>query len=161
MKQKIHLLPVLYTILCVAGFCLGQTVEAYEKNDASEGKSFFDPSKLTVNHSVSFGMASSSHYSGLKSQSLYTTMMTYQFSKPVTLNLNFSLPIHSTFASEFNLNAENIQSLEYFKNMPIDAHLIWQPSEHFAVQMSIIRNPMANPYYYSPFYSPYSFMRGW
>ena len=40
---------MLYTILCVAGLCLGQTVDAYEKNDEHEGKSFFDPSKRYLN----------------------------------------------------------------------------------------------------------------
>jgi len=154
--MKVKYLSVGIILFCMISLAIGQTVDAYDENKKEEGKTFFDPSKFSVNHMVSFGMSSSSQYSGMKSQSLYTTMMAYQFSKPVTLNLNFSLPIHSTYSSEFNLNAENIESLEYFKNMPLDAHLTWQPNENFAVQFSIIRNTGANPYYHSPFYSPYS-----
>jgi hypothetical protein len=152
--MKTMCIKIAITLLYIITIAVGQTVDAYDKDEKSEGKSFFDPSKLTINHAFSFGMSSSSAYSGLKHQSLYTTMMTYQFSNPVTLNLNFSLPIHSTYASEFNLNADNIQSLEYFKNIPFDAHLRWQPNEKFAVQLSVIRNTGAYPFY-SPFYSPF------
>ncbi len=152
MKEKILILVLTFCI----GLVSAQTVESYGDDKEEGGKSFLDPSKFNINHSVSFGMASSSHYSGLKSQSLYTTMMSYQFSKPVTLNLNFSMPIHSTFSSKYNLNVDNIQSMEYFKNMPIDAHLTWQPSENFAMQLSVIRNTGAtNPSLFSP-YSSYS-----
>lgn len=152
MREKIF---ILFLALCV-GLVSAQTVESYGDDKEESGKSFLDPSKFNINHSVSFGMASSSQYSGLKSQSLYTTMMSYKFSKPVTLDLNFSLPIHSTFSSDFNLNKENVQSLEYFKNMPVDAHLTWRPNEKFAMQLSVIRNTGAqNPYLFSP-YSSYS-----
>ncbi len=146
------------TILFLAASVSAQTVEAYGENK-SEGKfRLIDPSKLTVNHGLSFGMASYSGVSGLKSQSLYHTMMTYEFSKPVTLNLNFGLPIHSTFYSGHNLNAENLQSLDYFKNMPINASLLWQPSERFAMFIGISHNT-GNSYYhdpFSPFFSPFS-----
>jgi len=153
--MKTNLLKAGIFLICIISLAVSQTVEAYKDTEKKEGISFFDPSRLTINHALSFGMSSSSAYSGLKHQSLYTTMMTYQFSNPVTLNLNFSLPIHSTYSSEFNLNADNIQSLDYFKNIPFDAHLRWQPSENFAVQLSVIRNTGASPFYYSPFYSPF------
>jgi len=158
-KNKAHcMLCVL--ILCLVSFVNSQSTDAYKKSEQEEGKKFFDPSKLDVLHSLSFGASSSSHYSGLKSQSLYTTMMTYQFSSPVTLNFNFSLPIHSTYSSAYNLNADNLQSLDYFKNIPFDATLLWQPSEKFAMQISISRGYGYYNSPYSSFYSPLGLYRG-
>ena len=156
---------VLFTIALVVfgmfSLAVGQTVEAYNDDGGEKKTGLLDPSRFSMNHSVSFGMASGSHYSGLKSQSLYTTMMTYKFSQPVTLNLNFGLPIHSTFSSAHNLSYENLESLDYFKSMPLSASLTWQPSENFAIQVGVMRNVGAsyyhNPYslFNSPFYSPY------
>lgn len=150
---------VLCSMLLLSGMSYAQTVEAYgeDEKDGKKGFSLLDPSRFSINHSVSFGMASSSQYSGLQSQSLYTTMMSYKFSNPVTLDLNFSLPIHSTLNSEHNINKENIESLDYFKNMPLDATLTWQPSEKFAMQLSVYRNTGVynNHYGRSPFYSNY------
>ena len=159
-KIKVHCIIGLL-IVCLVNFVNSQSTDAYKKSEKEEGKKFFDPSKLSVYHSLSFGASSSSQFSGLKSQSLYTTMMTYQFSSPVTLNFNFSLPIYSTYSSAYNLNADNLQSLEYFKNIPFDATLLWQPSEKFAMQISISKG---YGYYYSPFssyYSPLGLYRNW
>lgn len=148
-------------LLAFVNITYSQTLEGYEETEEEQGKGLFDPSRLTVRHALSFGAFSSSNISGLKSQSLYTTMMTYQFSKPVTFNFNVGLPIHSTFSSEMNLNPDNIQSLDYFQNIPFDASLLWQPSENFAMQVRVIRNTG----YYSPFmsnyYSPFGFLGNW
>ncbi len=154
MKKNILYLSLL-AVLSIVYISFSQTVDAYEDNSKEEKKGLFDPSKFSINHSVSFGMSSSSQTSGLKSQSLYTTMMTYKFSKPVTLNLNFGLPIHSTYNSGNNLNYNNIQSLDYFKNMPLSASVTWQPSEKFTLQVSFMQNAggYSNNGYYSPFYN--------
>lgn len=160
MKITNYLAVVISIIAGMSIVANAQTVEAYQDTKSKDGKSFFDPSKLTVNHSLAFGMSSSSQQSGLQSQSLYSTMLTYQFSQPLTLGLNFSLPIHSTYNSNLNLTPDNVQSLDYFKNLPFDAHLRWQPTENFAMQISIIRNTGTSPYYFQPFgQSPYRF--GW
>lgn len=150
-------------LLTATTMIFSQTVEGYEETEEEKGKGLFDPSRLTVRHAVSFGAFSSSNTSGLKSQSLYTTMMTYQFSKPVTLNFNVGLPIHSTFSSEMNLSPENIQSLEYFQNIPFDASLLWQPSENFAMQIRVMRNTGYYSYspFMSPYYSPFGFLGNW
>jgi hypothetical protein len=92
-------------VLCT-GICacaVAQTAEAYG-DEAEEGKKagLLDPSRLDMGHSVSFGMASTNGQS-LQSQSLATTMLTYRFSQPVTLNFNFGMPIHSTYRDELNL----------------------------------------------------------
>lgn len=160
MKKSICLFAII-ALFSVVNLAFGQTVEAYNDDGEKKKTGFLDPSRFSMNHSVSFGMASSSQYSGLKSQSLYTTMMTYKFSQPVTLNLNFGLPIHSTFSSAHNLSSENLQSLDYFKSMPINASLTWRPSENFAIQVGVMRNVGASYYHNpfslfgSPFYSPY------
>jgi hypothetical protein len=89
---------------------------------------------------------SSGSGSGLQSQSLYMTMMQYQFSKPVTLNLNFGLPIHSTYNDANNLSRENIQSADYFKNMPFNASLTWQPSDNFSMRFTVARESYPTSY---------------
>ncbi len=90
---------------------------------------------------------SGSGASGLKSQSLYSTMMQYRFNAPVTLNLNFGLPIHSTFSPSRNLSAGNLQSLDYFKSMPIEMSLYWQPSKNTLFQLSVQKSSWDNGYY--------------
>lgn len=140
----------LLSLLCsIVAF--SQSEDAYGSGD-SQGKGFLDPSRLTVHNSLSFGMLSGAGESGLKSQSLYTTMMQYKFTAPVTLNLNFGLPIHSTLSSAQNLSSANLQSMEYFKNMPLDVSLSWQPNPNMLMQFSIVK--------YAPdsFYGGYSNM---
>ena len=160
--QKKYIIPVIGVLLIsIAHLVVSQTVDAYDEKEEGKRKGFFDPSRLTINHAISFGMFSSSQTSGLKSQSLYTTMMTYKFSQPVTLNVNFGFPIHSTFSSGMNLNPENIESLEYFKNMPFDASLLWQPSEKFAMQIRVVRNPAYYSPFASPYYSPFGYFGNW
>jgi|GEM_PF-796790 hypothetical protein len=102
------------------------------------------PSPLTVRHSLSFGMASGLGSSSLQSQSFYSTMLQYQFAAPVTLNLNFSLPIYSSFSPYQNLSAQNIQSTNYFKNIPFDVSLAWKPSDRLLFNFAIINYPGAN-----------------
>ncbi len=134
---------------------VAQTEQAYEQDEAEESRSLLDPSRFTVHHSLSFGMSSSSN-SSLKSQSLYTTMIQYRFAKPVTLNLNFGLPIHSTYSSGRNLNWDNIESLDYFKSMPFDVALSWQPREDMLFRLSVSKHSvedyqsrfLRSPYFY-------------
>jgi hypothetical protein len=113
-----------------------QTKDAYETKEKSK-VGLFDPSRLTVNHSLSFGMGSNSGISSFKSQSMYGTMLQYSFVAPVTLNLNFALPIHSTFNSSQNLNMTNLRSADYFNSIPFDFSMTWKPSENTNFTLSI------------------------
>ncbi len=121
------------------GLAAAQTEDAYETAGQQDSRGILDPSRFSINHSMSFGMASGSG-SSLKSQSLYTTMLQYEFSKPVTLNLNFSLPIHSTFNSAHNITTENLESAEYFRNIPFDAHLTWNPTNNLMMRISVVKH---------------------
>ena len=107
-----------------------------------------DPSRITVNHAMSFA-AGGSRMSDVKSQSVYSTMFQYKFDAPVTLRLNFDMPIHSTFNSAQNFNEDNLTSMDYFRNMPIDASISWQPSRNFMLSVAVIKQPDS----YSPFYN--------
>ncbi len=132
-----------------------QTEQAYEEDEAVESRSLLDPSRFSIHHSLSFGMAGSST-DNLKSQSLYTTMIQYRFAKPVTLNLNFGLPIHSTYNDARNMSWENVESLEYFKNMPFDVSLSWQPRDDMLLRLRVSRRNFED-YYYGLMNSPYYF----
>lgn len=130
-----------------------QTTAAYKQQTSSIG-GLFDPAKFSMNQMVSFGMVASGS-SSLKSQSLYTTMMQYKVAEPLTLRLNFSLPIHSTANAAQNLTPTNIESAEYFKNMPFDASLSWQPYNNLLMQVRVVRTvqTVADPL--SPFINDY------
>ena len=128
-------------LICVAAISShGQSEDAYREDGETSSAGLLDPSRLSINHSLSFGMGGS-QVSNLKSQSMYTTMIQYQFNTPLTLNLNLGLPIHSTFSASQNLTGDNIQNLDYFKNIPIDASLSWQPHENFMMRFSVMRRP--------------------
>lgn len=146
-------------IVIVFGVCaFAQTKDSYNSTDSSGNKGgIIDLSKLSVHHSLSFGMGASTGLP-LQSQSIYSTMLSYQFSQPVTLNLNFGLPIYSTFSPAQNLTAKNISSADYFKNMPIDVSLSWKPTNNLFFQLNVVKNPQYDlfsgsfsPYYYHPF----------
>jgi hypothetical protein len=153
---------ILKNILLIVIFALGsvfpQDKDSYNSSDSSGHKGgLIDLSKLSVHHSLNFGMGTSIG-SPLQSQSVYNTMLTYQFSQPVTLNLNFGLPIYSTFSSAQNLTSKNISSAEYFKSMPIDVSLSWKPLNNLFFQLNVVRNPQWDMFSgpYSPFYyTPY------
>jgi hypothetical protein len=118
-----------------------QTKADYNQvSDSSKKSGLFDPSRLSVSHSMSFGMLSGAS-SSIQSQSFYSTMLQYRFAAPVTLNLNFSLPIHSTFSPYQNLTGQNMQSLNYFKNIPFDVSFSWKPSERFLLNFSVVNYP--------------------
>jgi hypothetical protein len=128
-------------IIIFAVQCFAQSAADYSSSGSDSSKGgLIDLKRLTVHNSISYGMASFGNGSPLQSQGLYTTMMTYRFSQPVTLNLNFGFPLMSTFSQAQNLNAQNIQSLEYFKSMPIDMSLTWQPKPNLLFNLSIVRN---------------------
>lgn len=138
------------TIIALNCVILAQTKDAYETNDSSKA-GILDPAHFSMHNSVSFGMASSSGSSGLQSQSLYSTMLKYQFNAPVTVRLNFGLPIHSTISSAQNLTRDNIESLEYFKNMPISASLTWQPTPKMLFSLNFAKNVYSN-YFFDDYY---------
>ena len=126
------------SILLCAALASAQTATAYKQQTTSVG-GLLDPSKFSVNHMVSFGMSTQSG-SSLQSQGMYTTMMKYKLMEPLTMRLDFSLPIYSTLNSAQNLTASNISSTEYFQNMPINASLIWKPTNNVMMKMSVMRN---------------------
>ncbi|MBN2038212.1 MAG: hypothetical protein JW768_15835 [Chitinispirillaceae bacterium] len=130
----------------------GQTKEAFDKGDmgtsSSSIKGLLDPSRFSVSHSMSFGMSSGTGSSSLQSQSFYSTMMQYKFAAPLTLNLNFSMPIHSSYSPHQNLTSGNLQSFDYFRNMPFDVSLSWKPSERFQLNFAIVNYPAYSPYGY-------------
>ena len=125
--------------------------------DTAKYAGLLDPSRVKVNHAMSF-MAGGSQMSSVKSQSVYSTMVQYQFNAPVVLSLNFDMPIHSTFNQYNNLTQDNLQSLDYFRNMPIDASISWFPTQNFMMRLSVIKMPESG-YYYNSFYRPSMFNR--
>jgi len=137
-------------VALLAATCgFSQTESAFTDSDGEIKKGLLDPSRFDIHHAMSFGMSSSQN-SSLKSQSLYSTMIRYQVAEPVTLNLNFSLPLHSTWSSSRNLTPENIQSLDYFKSMPFDATLSIRPRDNMLIRFSVVKRHYED--YYSPFY---------
>lgn len=153
--MKIH---VALGIICIFGVALfAQSEDAYstgEDHQNTGNSTLIDPSRLSIHHSLSFGAASISGLSDMKSQSLYSTMLQYRFQAPVTLNLNFGLPIHSTFSSTQNLTTDNLQSLDYFKSMPFDLSLTWQPSEKMLMRLSFVRET-TNSFFFDRNYPGY------
>jgi len=143
---------ILLSTLLTASVLFAQSEGAFGPQPAgsSESAGLLDPSRVSVNHAMSFG-AGGSRFSNMKSQSMYSTMFQYRFDAPVVLRLNFDMPLHSTFNSAMNLNEDNISSMDYFKNMPIGASLSWQPTQNMMFTVAV----MKQPYYYSP----YSFYR--
>jgi hypothetical protein len=146
---------IFFCVLCAAVLALGQNAQSYKSTGDSLKGGLLDPSRFSINHSLSMGMASASG-SSLQSQGLYSTLLTYKFSQPLTLNLNFGFPLFSTFSTSQNLSAQNLKSADYFKNMPIEASLSWKPADNLFFQLSFVRAP-AN-YYYDSYYSPFYYL---
>lgn len=145
-----------------ASVVFAQSQDAYDKksgDSTTSGKGLFDPSRFSISRSMSFGMMSNSTaMSNMQSASFYSTSLQYKFVAPVTVNLNFALPIHSSFSKYQNFSTDNMQSLEYFKNMPFDVSLCWQPSKNFHFIFSIVKaagdgyyNSSIDPMRISPF----------
>jgi hypothetical protein len=140
-------LKIFLSIFFISAFCvniIAQTKEAYNNDDAKK-EGLLNPSRFSIQHSLNFGMGTSSG-SSMQSQGLYSTLLSYKFSKPLTLNLNFGFPLFSSFSPNGNLNQQNLTSLEYFKNMPIDVALSWKPSSNLSLQLNIVRNPQYDYY---------------
>jgi hypothetical protein len=132
---------------CLAG---GQDAQSYKSTGDSLKGGFLDASRFSIHNSLSFGMASASGYS-LQSQGLYSTMLSYRVSQPITLNLNFGFPLFSTFSAGQNLTSQNITSAEYFRNMPLAASLSWKATDNMFFLLSVEHVPEG---YYSDFNSP-------
>jgi hypothetical protein len=145
-------------MLILSACIFSQTREAYDTKGAIGAVS--DSSRFSVHHSMSFGMTSSPGMN-MQSQGLYSTLLSYKFSQPVTLNLNFGFPIFSTFSPYGNLNGQNMKSMDYFKNMPVDVSLAWKPTSNLLLQLNVVRNPQYD--YFSemgyPFYSRHLFQQ--
>ena len=92
-------------------------------------------------------------------------MMQYEFAKPVTLNLNFGMPLFSTSDQARNLTPDNLQSAEYYKSMPFDISLSWKPKDNLLMRFSVMRRSAED--YYNGFgrderlYSPIDGRRIW
>jgi len=149
-----------FAIICLLSTILiAQNKDAYESSPNGKSILGLDLSRLTVHNSLSFGAMSGGGYSNLQSQSLYTTMMRYQFTAPVTLNLNFSLPIHSSFSSMQNLTTSNLQSLDYFRSMPLEMSLTWQPTKNMNLEFTVIKpgSGYFGGYGFSSMYRPWGY----
>lgn len=147
------MIKMLVCIMVASLSVFSQTKDDYNTNDG-KGSGLLDPSRLSVSRSISLGMASySSSFSDVKSQSIYSTMLQYKFTAPVTLNLDFGLPIFSTFTSTQNFTPNNLKSLDYFKSVPFDVSLSWQPLENCLLQFSISKNTYGTSSYFPYFFS--------
>jgi hypothetical protein len=137
MRADIFLIALTLSVSSV----FAQTQDAFEnKNaDSSSNKGFWDPSRLSISRSMSFGMANTAGASSMQSASFYSTGLQYKFVTPVTVNLNFALPIHSSFSKYQNFSTDNMQSLEYFKNMPFDVSVSWEPTKNFHFILSVVK----------------------
>ena len=149
---------ILLLLIVVAIFAKAdaQTAQAFEQENKKATGSLLDPSCLTVHHSISMGMSTSGG-SDIKSQSLYSTMLQYQVSKPVTLQLNFGLPIYSSFSKFANFDKENLVTGNYLRSMPIEAAVIWQPQENMLFRFSVVNRQNSSPYDFltrSSFFDP-------
>lgn len=141
-----------------ASLSTAQTQDAYtpaNNSDSATNKGLFDRSRLSVSHSMSFGMMSTGSMPGTQSSSFYGTSLQYRFVAPVTVNLNFALPIHSTYSRYQNFSSGNMQSLEYFKNMPFDMTVAWNPMKNMQVVLSVVKTGSNG--YYDSFGSPLRF----
>ena len=137
MKPLLTLSALLIAVSLVAG----QTAATPDQTPGVKGLGLTEPSPLSVHHSLSFGMSSGGGSSSLQSQSFYSTMLQYRFSAPVTLNLNFSLPLYSSYSPYQNLSTKNMQSLDYFKSVPFDVSLNWKPSDRFQFNFAVVNYP--------------------
>lgn len=129
----------LLPVILFAALVMAQDKDAYTTTSGTKTGLLLDPARLSVQNSLSFGAMSGGGTSSLQSQSLYSTLMRYQFAAPVTLNLNFSLPIHSTFSSMQNLSSANLQSMDYFKSIPFEMSVAWQPTKNTTFQFSLVK----------------------
>jgi len=152
--MKLSARLVISAVVVSACMVYGQTQQAYEQDENPSSKGLLDPSRFTVHQAVSFGVSSGTS-SDLRSQGLYSTMLQYKFAQPVTLNLNFGLPIFSTYSSTSNLNYDNIKSADYFKSMPYDISLTWKPLDNFLMRLSVSRRTWED-YYSGSAFPPYS-----
>jgi hypothetical protein len=155
---------VMTIALATAAPLFAQSVDAYDLGGSYSGGGdssvgLLDPSRLKVSHAMSF-MAGGSRFADVKSQSVYSTMLQYKFNAPVVMSLNFNMPIHSTFNPYNNLTTDNLSSLDYFRNMPIDASIAWMPTQNMMFRVSLIKQPDAG-YFYNGLYAPDRFFRGW
>jgi hypothetical protein len=151
---------ILLVLTLSASVVLAQSQDAYDKKggDTTTNKGFWDPSRLSISRSMSFGMMNTTGSSAMQSASFYSTSLQYKFVAPVTVNLNFALPITSSFSKYQNFTTDNMQSLQYFKNMPFDVSLSWEPSKNLHFMFSIIKaagdgycNSALDPMRISPF----------
>jgi hypothetical protein len=99
------------------------------------GAPLLDPSRFSIDHAVSFSM-SGAQGRDVASQSVYSTMMEYRFSAPLTLNLNFDMPIHSSMSSAANLGAVEQSPSAYLSTVPFNVSLSWQPRENLFMRFS-------------------------
>jgi len=165
MIKRIVTSAIIITVaFATAAPLFAQSVDAYDLggsyfsgSDSSVG--LLDPSRFKVSHAMSF-VAGGSRFADVKSQSIYSTMLQYKFNAPVVLSLNFNMPIHSTFNQYSNLTTDNLSSLDYFRNMPIDASVTWMPKENLLFRVSVIKQPDAG-YFYNGLYASDRFFRGW
>ncbi len=138
MKNHLYAYALLF-IVANSFISSAQTADDYKSITPSNGSGLLDTSRFSIHHALSFGMVGSQ---GIKTQSssMYSTLMSYKFAVPVTLNLNFGMPLYSTFNPAQNLNAQTLNSADYFKSMPFDVSLTWKPRENMLMRFSVIKS---------------------
>lgn len=136
MRVKIFLLILMMTI--IPGLLLGQLkrddkpVEIRKElintnSNQSVGLNLFDPSKLTMSHSLSFSYMSIGD-NGL-SQSVYLNTLKYQIASPLDLTVQWG--IRNFQHNSFNSNHPAFQSGLFLSG----AELKYKPSDNFEMRL--------------------------
>ena len=104
-----------------------------------------DPSKLHISHSYSMSMLSMGGQSA--TQGLYLNTLTYEFSAPLTVSLQWGMA-HQPFGN--TPNAPVLQNGPFLSG----ASLLYQPSKNTVLHFRFQRVPYHSNFYrgYSPFY---------
>jgi hypothetical protein len=102
-----------------------------------------DPSRLHISHSYQLSYMS---IGGGLTQGMYLNTLSYQFSVPLTLSLQWGIayqPLQSVNAAPFLANGPFISA----------AQLRYQAKNNLSIELNFQNDP--NPYFYNPFYNRY------
>ena len=155
MKRK-YILFILMLILIAVDITYGQLKDNNQfdirsellrpLNDPMRGLGFIDMSKFNMDHSVSMSFLSSGGNS--LSQAMYLNTISYQFSDPLSVSLQWgirSFP-HNTFAGT---NNQLFQNGLFFSGAEIE----YKPSDTLHMKFEVSQRPYYNYYSrYRPWY---------
>ena len=131
-------------VFILFGFYAAHAAPAFENNQASfkdwlggsekSSFNFLDPSRLSVNHSISLGFSGGGGSSLM--QSLYTTRLGYKLSDPLTLTFLFGIQ-NSRFSSKtFNPGINN----SFLGGVALD----YKPSRNIFIHIEMLQAPGLN-----------------